>query len=266
VRHFFVSPEQIAGERVVINGPDVAHITRVLRLLPGDTITVLDGCGRAHRVRLIATGKKEVEGLILESFDAGGESSLRVTLVQGLARGDRMETIIQKGTELGVAAVVPLICRRSVVQLGPDRAAQRRQRWQRVAMEAAKQCRRAVIPRVAEPMDLPTVLSTVPSGALALMPYEMERRRALKQTLREKPAPEVFVFIGPEGGFEPAEVALAEKHGVIPVSLGPRVLRTETAGPAVLAMVLYELGDLGGIPYEGEESGPGHPGLQGESV
>ncbi|OAT82390.1 16S rRNA (uracil(1498)-N(3))-methyltransferase [Desulfotomaculum copahuensis] len=243
---FFVAPEQISGERVIITGPDVIHISRVLRLGAGDTVTVLDGAGRACRVRLTAAGKDAVEGLIIEEFAAGGESPLRVTLLQGLAKGDKMEMIIQKCTELGVAAVVPLHCRRSVARLEPGKARQRRERWQRVAMEAAKQCRRAVIPRVTEVMSLPEALELIPPDALAVMPYEMEKCRALKQVLRGRAAGEVYLLIGPEGGFEPLEVDLATGRGVIPVSLGPRILRTETAGPAALAMVLYELGDLGG--------------------
>lgn len=207
---------------------------------------MLDGRGKAYRVRLTGTTGTQVEGKILEEFNPGGEAPLRLTLVQGLSKGDKMDIIIQKTTELGVAAVIPLRCRRSVVQLTPAKARERQQRWQRVALEAAKQCRRAVVPRVAEVMDLPAVLDLLPYGTLALIPWEMEKKLALKQVLKGQSPSEVFIFIGPEGGFDAAEVALARERGVIPVSLGPRILRTETAGPAVVAMVLYELGDLGG--------------------
>lgn len=246
ISHFFISPEQVQKEQVIITGPDVTHISRVLRMGPGDVITVLDGRGNGYRVRLTVITRSQAEGIILEQFTPGGEAPLRVTLVQGLSKGDKMDIIIQKGTELGVSRVVPLHCRRSVVQLTPQKAGERQQRWQRIALEAAKQCRRALIPRVTAVMDLPSALDLLAPDTLALMPWEGERGRGLKGVLQGQSSREVVVFIGPEGGFDPAEVALARQRGVLPVSLGPRILRTETAGLAVVAMVMYELGDLGG--------------------
>ncbi|WP_084061918.1 16S rRNA (uracil(1498)-N(3))-methyltransferase [Desulfofundulus thermosubterraneus] len=248
IGYFFVSPEQIAGERVTITGPDVVHISRVLRLGSRDVITVMDGQGRGYRVRLAVITGTAVEGVILEQFVPGGEAPLKVTLVQGLSKGDKMDIIIQKSTELGVSCVVPLACRRSVVRLTSDKARERQQRWQRIALEAAKQSRRAIVPRVTGVMDLPAALNLITPGALALMPWEEERELSLKAALKGRSCGEVFVFIGPEGGFEADEVAMARERGVFSVSLGPRILRTETAGLATLTMVLYELGDLGGHP------------------
>lgn len=248
IGYFFVSPEQITGGRVTITGPDVVHISRVLRLGPGDVITVMDGRGKGYRVRLTGITGTAVEGVILEQFIPGGEAPLKVTLVQGLSKGDKMDIIIQKSTELGVSCVVPLACRRSVVRLTPAKARERQQRWQRIALEAAKQSRRAIVPRVTEVMDLPAVLDLISPGALALMPWEEERELSLKAALRGQSCGEVFIFIGPEGGFAAGEVAVARERGVLSVSLGPRILRTETAGLATLTMILYELGDLGGYP------------------
>ncbi|MGB9803361.1 16S rRNA (uracil(1498)-N(3))-methyltransferase [Desulfofundulus sp.] len=248
IGYFFVPPEQITGDRVTITGPDVVHISRVLRLGPGDLITVMDGQGMGYRVRLTRTAGHTVEGVVLEKFIPGGEAPLMVTLVQGLARGEKMDIIIQKSTELGVSRVIPLACHRSVVRLNPLKARERQQRWQRIAMEAAKQSRRAIVPRVTEVMDLSAVLDLISPGALALMPWEEERELTLKRVLRGRSCREVFVFIGPEGGFTSGEVAMAREKGVLSVTLGPRILRTETAGLAAVTMVLYELGDLGGHP------------------
>lgn len=246
-RHFFVSPHQITGDQVHIVGTDAVHISRVLRLRPGDVINVLDGSGKGYRVKLTFTSAEQVKGLVLEKFTPIGEPPVRVTLVQGLSKGEKMDIIIQKSVELGASAIIPMSCSRSVVRLTREKAKERQERWQRIAREAAKQCLRAVVPEVKEVMTLEEVLDVLPPGALTLMPWEEERGISLKSVLRkEKQVQEIFLFIGPEGGFDPAEVELARQKGVTTVSLGPRILRTETAGMAVLTMVLYELGDLGG--------------------
>jgi 16S rRNA (uracil1498-N3)-methyltransferase len=178
---------------------------------------------------------------------AGGEPPLRVVLVQGLAKGDRMDTVIQKGTELGAAAFWPVVCKRSVVRLDASKKISRLERWQRIAAGATKQCRRALVPEVAEPLEWSTALGLIPPGALVLILWEDEAGRTLKDTLQSRPRPdEVYLLIGPEGGLEQQEVEEACRRGGIPVTLGPRILRTETAGPATLAMLLYQWGDLGG--------------------
>jgi len=243
---FFVPAGQIKQGKVIISGSDVQHISNVLRLEPGNIITVLNGQGKGYRAKLDKIGKKQVECTILEEFTAAGEPPLQITLVQGLPKGDKMEMIIQKCTELGVTAIVPLCSERSVVKPVPDRMQKRRLRWQRVALEAARQCGRAIVPQVGEPVKLADVLITIPPDALKLMLWEDEQKVFLKQVLRTAMPADVFLFIGPEGGFAPEEAALARDYGVITVSLGSRVLRTETAGLAAVAMILYELGDLGG--------------------
>ena len=249
---FFVDPEQIKGDQLEVTGPEAKHILQVLRLKPGDIITVLDGQGNEYRTGIEKVTGTVVQCRVISSAAAGGEPSLRVMLIQGLAKGDRMETVIQKATELGVAGIIPAQCSRSVVRLDGHKALEKQRRWQRVALEAAKQCRRGVVPRVDLPRNWYDVLSDLPLGCPSLLPWEGETACSLHQALtgfsREKIGnTNVYIFIGPEGGFEPAEVEAARARGVVSVSLGPRILRTETAGPALLAVIMYLWGDLGGF-------------------
>jgi len=246
---FFIEPGQIQNksDTVLITGTEAHHITRVLRLGPGAGVTLLDGCGNQYAGVIEKTDKGSVRCRVLKQGPAGGEPPVRVVLVQGIAKGERMDYVIQKGTELGAAAYLPVYCRRSVVRLDGKKEATRRERWQRIALEAAKQCGRGVVPLVHEPADWGQVLSAIPTGALVLVPWEEEMSRSLKKELKGRPRPkEVYILIGPEGGLEKHEVDQACERGAIPVTLGPRILRTETAGPAVIAMVLYQWGDLGG--------------------
>ncbi len=158
-----------------------------------------------------------------------------------------MDFVIQKGTELGVSRVIPLICQRTVVKLEGNSGNKKRERWQRIACESASQCGRPDIPEVDEPADWGAVLANLPGHAIALIPWEEENALSLKDILREKnSSQDIYIFIGPEGGFAREEIARAMEHGVRPVTLGPRILRTETAGLAVLTMILYQWGDLGG--------------------
>lgn len=222
-------------------------MTRVLRLGPGDIITLLDGKGNSYRCRIDAKSGDTVSCRVLERRRAGGEPPLRVVLVQGMAKGDKMDTVVQKGTELGAAAFMPVLCRRSVVRLDAAKGAARRERWQRVAAGAAKQCRRALVPEVYEPLAWSAALRLIPPGALVLLPWEEASGHTLKRELQSRhvPPPEVYIIIGPEGGLEEVEVDEARCRGAVPVSLGPRIMRTETAGLAVITMVLYQWGDLG---------------------
>ncbi|MEW5952408.1 MAG: 16S rRNA (uracil(1498)-N(3))-methyltransferase [Bacillota bacterium] len=248
---FFVDPEQIRGDFIELAGPEVRHLRQVLRLRPGDIITILDGQGNAYQAAISGFSGGRAQCRVLSREPAGGEPPLKVILVQGLPKGDKMEAIIQKGTELGLAGLMPAQCARSVVRLEGRKALERRERWQRVALEAAKQCRRAVAPRVEAPRPWAGVMDSLPPGSLVLMPWEGETVRSLRQVLEQCPGVAggevvVYILIGPEGGFEPAEVELARSRGAVTVSLGPRILRTETAGPALLAVLMYLWGDLGG--------------------
>lgn len=243
----FVAPEQIKDGLVAVKGPDVGHLSRVLRLGPGDALTVLDGRGKSYEAVIEAVRKGEIVCSIVQELPAPQRPPIRVTLVQGLPKGDKMDFIIQKGTELGVSRVIPLICRRTVVRLEDSGVNKKRERWQRIACEAASQCGRPDVPEVDTPAAWGPVLAGLPERAAALILWEEEKDLSLKEFLRENSSSrEIVVFIGPEGGFAGEEIVQARERGVRPVTLGPRILRTETAGLAVLTMVLYQWGDLGG--------------------
>lgn len=259
---FFADPGQINDGVIRITGPDVIHISRVLRLGRGSLLTVLDGRGKSYEAVIRDLDRDEVVCEIIKQLLTTPACPVKVTLVQGIPKGDKMDLIIQKGTELGVSRVIPLLCRRTVVKLDGDRVLRKRERWQRIALEAAKQCRRPDVPEVAEPAELDGVLGSLPANCTALIPWEEENKVSLKDLLYEiKAVEEIYVFIGPEGGFTAGEVAGARAAGVRPVTLGPRILRTETAGIAVITMVLCRWGDLGGKNNVKEEGGTIHSGL-----
>lgn len=247
IPRFFVPPAGWRERREAwITGPDARHLTRVLRLGPGAEVMLLDGSGRVFRAEVREVERERVRALVTGVVDVTAEPGVRVTLVQALAKGDRMDTVVQKATEVGVARIIPVTSERVVVHLTGRKAEARCARWRRIATEAAEQCHRPQVPEVHPLIALGEALAQVPQGALALFFWEEERRTALKEVLRSRaPAGEVYVFIGPEGGFSEQEAAAAAGRGAVPVSLGPRLLRTDTAGVIAAALVLYEWGDLG---------------------
>ncbi len=245
---FFVSENSIKQNCAVISGPDVKHIDRVLRLRPGDVIGISTGNGREFEARIREITNREVVCDIIAEKETSPEPPVKVTLFQGLPKGDKMELVIQKGTELGVACIAPIVCERTVVKLDTAKAGARQVRWQRVAEEAAKQSRRTVVPKVLEPLTFETALGQLGAEVMAVMPWEEEHTSGIGYVLKNYKGAkhEVAIFIGPEGGFSKREAETARARGVFPVSLGPRIMRTETAGIVAVALVLYELGDLGG--------------------
>jgi 16S rRNA (uracil1498-N3)-methyltransferase len=192
----------------------------------------------------LTINNKEIALKIINHFSPGGEPPVKITLVQGLNKGDKMEYIVQKATELGVTDIIPMICHRSVVRLEGVKAVDRQERWQRVALEAAKQCRRAIIPKVHEIQNISEVLEKIPLGTLSFLPWEQEKSFGLREILSGDKKESVFIFIGPEGGFEEKEVKQAIDKGVAVVTLGDRILRTETAGLACAAIVMFQWGDI----------------------
>ncbi|MBU4310964.1 16S rRNA (uracil(1498)-N(3))-methyltransferase [bacterium] len=249
MRRFFIEEKDIKENQVTIKGDEARHIAQVLRLEEKDKIKVFTGGGREYLTEIIQVNKKEVIGRILEESRLDTEPPIEITLLQGLPKSDKMDFIVQKVTELGVKRIIPVITQRTVVKLNEEKARARRNRWQRIALEAAKQSGRAIVPEVREVIPFIQALDNLNRESLNLIPWEEETSTSLKEVLKrsriQDPGSKITVFIGPEGGFTPEEVRAAKKKGAIPVSLGPRLLRTETAGLVTLAMVLYELGDMG---------------------
>lgn len=258
MNRFFVPPSAIRSDSVVLTGDQLHQLTRVLRLGAGDRVVVLTGDGYESEVLVESVDRQQAVGRVLARSPNTAEPSLDVILVQSLSKGDKMDLIVQKGTELGVSRFWPVRTERTVVQLDDARAAQRQTRWQAIAREAAEQSRRGRVPTVSPVGALAEAIAEAgraaaerPAQVLALFPWEEAAASSgggLADTLRRvDPAAvaQVWLFIGPEGGFSRGEAALAERAGVRPVSLGPRILRTETAGLAAVTMVLFALDDLG---------------------
>jgi 16S rRNA (uracil1498-N3)-methyltransferase len=248
----FVIPADLLTSDEVELPPEIAHQARdVLRLVAGDTLTLLDGSGQQWSATLTEVGRRRVVARLLAPLvEASTEPGLRLVLYQGVLKAAKLEWVLQKGTELGVAAFVPLISERSVG--GAEATGQaKRARWRRLLEEATEQCGRTRVPQLAEPCTLPRALEALPPSALALIPWEGERTRSLRAAVlahqrANSPRPaEAHLFIGPEGGFAADEIALASRHGVVAVTLGPRILRAETAALAATALLLEACGALG---------------------
>lgn len=246
MHRFFVEPDQIAEASIVITGEDFKHITKVLRLGKDDVIEICDGRGTDYQVALNSPGDQTVSGNIIKQYPSRGETpELVITLFQGLPKGTKMEVIIQKGVELGVYEVVPFSSLRAISQI-KDKQDKKIERWQRIAYEAAKQSKRGMIPAIRLPQTLTEILKQVDDYDLMILAYEDENRLTLKAALEafEKKnevdkSLKIGVIIGPEGGFDPQEVTACKAAGVVSVTLGQRILRTETAGMVVLSQLNF---------------------------
>ncbi len=244
MRRFTIAPDAVAGGRVTFDESQSRHLARVLRLRAGDTVVATDGAGHDYTVRLDVVAAR-VSGSVVGESAGTGESSLSITLVQGVPKGDKMDAVVRAATELGVDHVRPALTVRTVVRLGASAAVERAARWQRVAREASKQCGRAMVPVVAPPAPLAACLDAARDTDLALCLWEgggPPLATAWPDTLVRRAA----VLVGPEGGLDAAEVEAARQAGWRVVNLGARVLRTETAGPAIIAILQARFGDLGG--------------------
>ncbi|MEW6572506.1 MAG: 16S rRNA (uracil(1498)-N(3))-methyltransferase [Bacillota bacterium] len=250
----FVPREQWHGNTLFITGEDAHYITRVLRLGPQDTLTVLDGKGRAFRAVIKRADGKNLYLDTVGEVQSATEPSLAVTLFQAVPKGDKMDLVVQKATELGVVRIVPVVTERVVVRLNAERGAKRRERWRKISIEAARQCGRTVAPEVEPVMSFEDALNLlVPrdkNGSssllhLGILPWEGEEAVSLRECLTGKSPRAVSIFIGPEGGFSLSEVDAARARGIITVTLGRRILRTETAGITTLALVMYTFGEIG---------------------
>lgn len=241
MRRLFVPRARLAGEEAALEASEAHYLTSVLRLAPGAALEVFDGEGGVREARLVAQGN----GLVLAlgpRRDAPAPAA-KVHLLFALARGERSDLAVQKATEVGVARLTPFQAARSVVRLDAARGAERAQRWQRIAAEAARQCGRADVPRVDAPTTLGGALAEVPAGWRTLLFYEAGGE-PLAQVV-DRGAPGHAIVVGPEGGFTPGEIDEALAAGARLASLGPRILRFETAAIVASALVQHLAGDLG---------------------
>lgn len=241
--HFFVSGEQIGEKKITITGSDVNHIKNVLRMAVGEQITVSSGADREYRCEILSLSEEEIEAGIMWIEVTGAELPSRIYLFQGLPKSDKMELIIQKAVELGAYEIIPMATRRAVVKLDKKKEESKRKRWQGIAESAAKQSKRMVIPQIAPVMNFREAVEYAKELDVKLIPYELaegmeETRRFIESIV---PGQSIAVFIGPEGGFAPEEIELARENGLSPVTLGKRILRTETAGMTVLSILMYYL-------------------------
>lgn len=254
MHHFFVDPGAIRGNAVTLTGQQAHQVARVLRLRPGERLIVLDGSGSEIEVQLESVDPAQVRAVVVGRRASRAEARARITLCQAVLKGDHFEWVLQKGTELGIVEFVPLLCERSIVR-DPEAVAKKRARWEAILQEAAEQSHRGRRPVLRPPLSFgDACVELGRAGGLKLIPWEEEAQTSLRAVLRAAmPAGSpiqaddaaIHLVIGPEGGFSREEIDLAREHGLVPVTLGPRILRAETAGLVAAAAILYELGDLG---------------------
>jgi 16S rRNA (uracil1498-N3)-methyltransferase len=242
---FYAPPENRDGDRIVLPSDEAKHCLRVMRLEAGAVVMVVDGLGMACRGEIEPISGREVAIKVLSDLRGFGEPSIRLTLAAGLSVGAKFDSVVQRGTELGVTRFVPLLTEKSKVTVEePARARTKLSRWRNVAASAMKQCRRSYIPEIAVPTSLKDLLRQFERTDTGIIFHPGERIPALDQIVLPAELKRVTVLVGPESGFSDAEVALAEQGGFIRVGLGRRILRTETAGPVAVALVMARLGEF----------------------
>lgn len=242
--HFFVERSQIHPESVTITGPDVNHIKNVLRMKPGEQVLISNGEDRDYLCRLTEISADAVEAEILEEREETTELPAKIWLFQGLPKSDKMELIIQKAVELGVHEIIPVASKRAVVKLDARKEEKKRTRWQAISESAAKQSKRMYVPEVKKVMSFSQAVEYAGQLDVVLVPYELAKGMGETREIigKIKKGQSVGIFIGPEGGFEETEVEMAvEKANAKAITLGKRILRTETAGLTVLSILMFTL-------------------------
>lgn len=250
---FFIShPIPQEETKILIEGDDKKHLRDVLRMKPGETVTICDVTGTDHLCEIESYGEEGAVTHILSRTASNTESPYEIVIYQGLPKADKMDVIIQKCVELGGARIVPVTCTRSIVKLTDKKDIIKKiQRWNRIAYEAAKQCNRSKIPEILPPVTVKEAVQKMTQDGAAFLPWECEEQRSIRSFLNEvknknipakdkSTSPVISFLVGPEGGFDQSEIDLARQHGIITVTLGKRILRTETAAPSILAMMMYE--------------------------
>lgn len=249
MHHFFLPQEAFSGPQVVVTGAEVIHHLRdVLRLQSGEVVIFLDNSGYEYETVLQEVTADRVVGQIQHRRLSPREPRTKVTLYQAVLKGERFEWALQKGTEIGVSAFVPLLSERCIVLDAHQLSRRKLQRWEKVIQAAAEQCRRGRMPSLQPLMLFAAACEQVQrAGGLGLISWEGKAEGiggVLREAARDQRPFNVSLFIGPEGGFSPTEVQLAGDYGLVPVSLGPRILRAETAGVVATALILHEYGDI----------------------
>ena len=243
MQQFFAEHSWIGKDQISLSGSDVNHMKNVLRMKPGEDVRICDGSGKTY---LCCVNRYEEGRAVLDVFrtlDSDTELPSRIWLFQGLPKGDKMEWIVQKAVELGVYTVVPFAAKRSVVKLDEKKAARKQERWQAIAKSAAEQSGRGIVPKIRSVRTFEQALELASELDVILIPYELEEgmEGTVRMIRKIRPGESVGVFIGPEGGFEEAEVERAREAGASRISLGKRILRTETAGLTALSILMYHL-------------------------
>lgn len=245
MNRFFVNKSQIYQNKVKILGKDVKHIKDVLRLKYKDKIEIVSG-NKTYLCEILEIKPDNIILLILDSFQGKNEPPVHIVLYQGIAKGDKMDFIIQKSTEIGVKEIYPVITNRTIVKIKGRKKEQKKiERWRSISEEAAKQSKRDAIPIVNNVISYDEMVNILKGEENIIIPYEAEGNNTLKETLKNTKNGKIHIIIGPEGGFEEEEIDTIRSIGGKSVTLGPRIFRTETAGLVVMSIALYELGDLG---------------------
>lgn len=243
MQHFFADRSWVQGDKIRLEGSDVNHMKNVLRMKEGEEVQVSDGTGNAYLCQIEGYEGNQAVLKIREKTEKDTELPSKIWLFQGLPKGDKMELIVQKAVELGVYGIVPFAAKRSVVRLDEKKAGKKQIRWQAIAKGAAEQSGRGLIPEVETVKTYAEALEFAKELDVILVPYELEEGMKATMSIIEaiRPGQSVGIFIGPEGGFEEQEIGQARNAEAVPVTLGRRILRTETAGITTLSILMYHL-------------------------
>ncbi|MFC3745433.1 RsmE family RNA methyltransferase [Paenibacillus sp. GCM10012306] len=253
MQRYFVTPEQFSGDTVTIGGEDARHIAKVMRGKEGDKLIVSDGSSREALVEIVQIEIGEITTNVVEVLEMTHEARVKITVAQSLPKGDKMETVIQKCTEIGAVSFQPFLSERTIVQYDERKEGKRLERWRKICKEAAEQAHRNIIPLVEPPVSWKLLLQSFAEYDAVYFCYEKEEGLQLRsaaapklEALKNQSIVKIMVVVGPEGGFTTDEAVKAEAAGAVPVGLGSRILRCETAGMVAAACLLYESGEMGG--------------------
>ncbi|MGB9780039.1 16S rRNA (uracil(1498)-N(3))-methyltransferase [Caldanaerobacter sp.] len=245
MKKVFVEKEKIKGNFAYVEGKDFHHLIHVLRYRVGDKI-VVSNMKEEYLGRIEKIEKERAILFLEEKVETKAESPLEVFLFQGILKADKMDLIVQKCTEIGVRRIIPFVSEFSVVDIKRANIDKKVERWKKISQEACKQSGRNIMPEIFAPISFEEAIEKAMECELAIIPYEKEEKKRLKEVLKDvEDAKKIGIFIGPEGGFSQREIEKAINNGIVPVTLGPRILRAETAAIAVSAIIMYQLGDMG---------------------